>query len=386
MRKPILITFALVLALAAAAFAAECFSFAPFEESFGYSSDEMFGGGSYLGVDTRDVTTDRLGALNLKEEHGVEVTMVDQDAPAGKAGIKEHDVILNLNGTAIESVEQLRRMIREVPPGRTVTLGLSRNGQAVTVKAQLADRKKAFAWTPNPPNAENFKFVMPNIPELPDIDVPMSVVVVHSSMRSGLMVENLTPQLGDFFGSKDGHGVLVRSVEKGSRAEKAGFRAGDVIVKVNGEPISDSGDFSHELRGRKDNTVNVGIIRDKKEQTLTLTLPEHKQSGSLEESFDVPQIDAETRIEMRKAQAEMAKVKPQLAIVKRQMEEAKPELERAAREMERMKPEMERMASELCRERQQTQKDSQELRNELRDQQQEIQDRINRAVHSGADI
>ena len=386
MRKPILITLAVVLALAAAAFAAECFSFAPFEESFGYSSDEMFGGGSYLGVDTRDVTTDRLGALNLKEEHGVEVTMVDQDAPAGKAGIKEHDVILTLNGTAIESVEQLRRMIREVPPGRTVTLGLSRNGQPVTVKAQLADRKKAFAWTPNPPNAENFKFVMPNIPELPDIDVPMSVVVVHSSMRSGLMVENLTPQLGDYFGSKDGHGVLVRSVEKGSRAEKAGFRAGDVIVKVNGEPISDSGDFSHELRGRKENTVSVGIIRDKKEQTLTLTLPEHKQSGSLEESSDVPQIDAETRIEMRKAQAEIARVKPQLAIVKRQMEQARPELERAAREMERMKPEMERMASELCREREQMQKDSQELRNELRDQQQEIQERINRAVHSGADI
>ena len=69
---------------------------------------------------------------------------------------------------------------------------------------------------------------------LPDIDIPVSVVVVHSSARSGLMVENLTPQLGDFFGVKDGQGILVRSVEKGSRAEKAGFRAGDVIVRVNG--------------------------------------------------------------------------------------------------------------------------------------------------------
>ncbi|MBZ5720551.1 MAG: PDZ domain-containing protein [Acidobacteriia bacterium] len=386
MRKSILITILVLLVMAAAAYAAECLSFAPFEESFGYSSDEMFGGGSYLGVDTRDVTSDRLGALNLKEEHGVEVTMVDQDAPAGKAGIKEHDVILTLNGTAVESVEQLRRMIREVPPGRTVTLGLSRNGQPVTVKAQLADRKKAFVFAPNPPNAENFKFVMPNIPELPDIDVPMSVVVVHSSMRSGLMVENLTPQLGDFFGSKDGRGVLVRSVEKGSRAEKAGFRAGDVIVKVNGEPINDSGDFSHELRGRKENTVNVGIIRDKKEQTLTLTLPERRQSGSLEENSEAPEIDAETRIEMREAQTEMARVKPQLAIVNRELERAKPEMERAAREMERMKPEMERMARELCRERVQMQDDSQEIQNELREQQQELQERLGRAVQGGADI
>ena len=108
------------------------------------------------------------------------------------------------------------------------------------------------------------------MPAMPEMDVPVSIVVVHSSARSGLMVENLTPQLGDFFGARDGQGVLVRSVEKGSRAEKAGFRAGDVIVKVNGESISDSGDFTHAMHGRKNSTVNVSIIRDKKEQTLTL--------------------------------------------------------------------------------------------------------------------
>src|SRR5579862_9991683 len=73
----------------------------PFSESFGYSSED-FGGGSYLGVDTRDITADRLSELKLKEEHGVEVTLVDQDAPAGKAGLKEHDVILNLNGNQVE--------------------------------------------------------------------------------------------------------------------------------------------------------------------------------------------------------------------------------------------------------------------------------------------
>src|SRR5215469_5854127 len=67
-----------------------------------FSSDEG-GTSSYLGVDIADVTTDRLSTLKLKEEKGVEVTMVDQDAPAGKAGIKEHDVILTMNGTSVES-------------------------------------------------------------------------------------------------------------------------------------------------------------------------------------------------------------------------------------------------------------------------------------------
>ena len=245
----------------------------PFSEAFGYSSED-FGGGSYLGVDTRDVTPDRLADLKLKEEHGVEVTLVDQDAPAGKAGVKEHDVILSINGNQVESVEQLRRMIREIPPGRLVTLGISRDGQSLTLKAQLADRKRTFAMA-GPGKAFSFAMpampampaipampAMPATPYVPDMDMPVSIVVVHSSARSGLMVENLTPQLGDFFGAKNGKGVLVRSVEKGSRAEQAGFRAGDVIVKVNGESISDSGDFTHAMHGRKSSAVTVSIIRE----------------------------------------------------------------------------------------------------------------------------
>src|SRR6516164_10806850 len=91
---------------------------------------------SYLGVDIADVTSERLGILKLKEEKGVEVTMVDQDAPAGKAGIKEHDVILSMNGTPVESGAQLRRMIHETPAGRLVTLGISRDGQPMELKVQ----------------------------------------------------------------------------------------------------------------------------------------------------------------------------------------------------------------------------------------------------------
>src|SRR6266567_4031513 len=100
------------------------------------------GGRSYLGVDIRDVSADRVSALKLKEERGVEITMVDQDAPAGKAGLKEHDVILEFNGAAVESEEQLRRMIREVPPGRTVTLGISRDGSPMKMSVKLAAHDK----------------------------------------------------------------------------------------------------------------------------------------------------------------------------------------------------------------------------------------------------
>jgi C-terminal processing protease CtpA/Prc len=220
-----------------------------------------------------------MGALKLKEEKGVEVTMVDQDAPAGKAGIKEHDVILSMNGTPIESGAQLRRMIHETPPGRAVTLGLSRDGQPLTLQVALADKHKEYSWAGPKPGD-----IHVNIPpiHIPDIDIPsMNMVVVTSSARSGLMVENITPQLGDFFGVKDGNGVLVRTVEKGSRAEKAGFRAGDVIVKINSQPVHDTSDFSHAVKSRSGNSVTVGVVRDKKEQTLNLTLPERKESSEM---------------------------------------------------------------------------------------------------------
>src|ERR1039458_4857322 len=85
-------------------------------ETASYWSDEAAGGGSYLGVDTCDVTAERVGPLQLKEERGVEVTMVDQDAPAGKAGVREHDVIFTLNDTAIANKTPLHRVIAFLPP------------------------------------------------------------------------------------------------------------------------------------------------------------------------------------------------------------------------------------------------------------------------------
>src|SRR5262249_6099762 len=125
-----------------------------------YSEDGS--GSSYLGVQTEDVTADRLGPLHLKEERGVEITTVDQDAPASKAGLKEHAVILSVNDQKIESVEQLKRVIREIPAGRTISIGISRDGQPLTLKAQLAERDKMQM-------DRSFNFSMP---PMPAINVP----------------------------------------------------------------------------------------------------------------------------------------------------------------------------------------------------------------------
>jgi hypothetical protein len=297
-------------------------------QSFGISSDDS-GSSSYLGVDIADITSDRLGALKLKEEKGVEITMVDQDAPAGKAGLREHDVILTMNGTVIESKSQLQRMIHETPPGRVVTLALSRDGQPLTIKVQLGDRRGEF---PRMAKGKDFDFQIPPIPPIPpvDIDIPeINVVVVRSSRRSGLMVENLTPQLGEFLGVRNGNGVLVRSVEKGSRADKAGLRAGDVITRVGDQPVHDTSDFSHALHSHGAGSVNVGVIRDKKEQTLTLSLPEIKESGEiLEGSFDAPEVDAETQ-ELSELQSQIANLQPQLELAKEEARRTSEDVQKA---------------------------------------------------------
>ncbi|HUK24955.1 MAG TPA: PDZ domain-containing protein [Terriglobales bacterium] len=357
-----ILTSVLLMCLAVAASAA---GFLPGSNgSFGDSSEGFFEGESYLGVDTRDITPDRMEPLHLKEETGVEVTLVDQDAPAGKAGIKEHDVIMSINDEKVESVEQLRRLIHEIPAGRVISIGIFRDGKPLTLKAELGDRNKLFHFESGP---KEFKFEMPSMPAIPDVDLdlPVSVVIVHSSLRSGLMVENLTPQLGDFFGVKNGKGVLVRSVERGSRAEKAGFHAGDVIVRVNDQPVNDSGDFSHALRGRKDNSVSVVVIRDRKEQTLTLTLPDRSQSGMQEESLELPRITAQ--MDLTRMQSELARVKPEIEAYTQEMRRIQPELERSMRQLQQKMQCLEQQKREQSRElRRQQERLRQELRLKLR--------------------
>lgn len=256
---------------------------------------------SYLGVEVNDVDSDRLAALNLKEETGVEVLGVDQDAPAGKAGIKEHDVILAVNGTKIESEEELRRIIRETPPGRTVNILISRNGQQMTLKPTLGARNQMVSVWVAPQVEVPEIHVEPHIAPMPPMnfaeppDVP-DVRVYYNLHSVGAMVENLTPQLRDFFGVKNGTGVLVRSVERGSPAEVAGLKAGDIVVRVGQDPVNDSGDWRRAMRN-KSGDVTLGIVRDKREQNVTVKLPARKQTGAVwdSEEFDYdfqPQMDA----------------------------------------------------------------------------------------------
>jgi membrane-associated protease RseP (regulator of RpoE activity) len=251
-------------------------------------------------------------------------------------------------------------MIHETPAGRVVTLGLSRDGQPMAVKVQLADKHKEFAFMG--PKPGDIHVQIPEI-HIPDIDIPsMNMVVVTSSARSGLMVENITPQLGEFFGVKNGDGVLVRSVEKGSRAEKSGFRAGDVIVKVNGQQVHDTSDFAHAVHSRRGNAVSVAFVRDKKEQTLSLSLPQPKDSSDLiqeETFFDAPTIKAETALEL-------SKMREYIALLRPEMEQATQSSRKVVQELGKSLCEQQReLQRQTERQRRELQRNMEHLRREL---------------------
>jgi serine protease Do len=262
--------------------------------------------GAYLGVDPRDVTPDRTAVLKLNEPRGVEVMMVDRDSPAGKAGLKEHDVILAFNGKTVADADQLRRMLRDAQPGKAVPLTISRAGQNINLTVTLTRRPEQMAGM--------LPFPMPSMPT--DFDIP-SFQILQFSKRNGMMVEDLTPQLADFFGVKNGGGVLVRSIDRGSPADSAGLKAGDVIVKAGNDPISCSSDWGRILH-QSHGSVPLAIVRDKHEQTLTLKLPDKGPDSSLH--FDLPKLESQ----MQQLRAELASQWPEM---ERQVEIARADMQ-----------------------------------------------------------
>lgn len=228
--------------------------------------------GSYLGVGVKEINAERARALKLREEYGVEVTTVEPESPADKAGLKPGDVVLEYNGQRVEGTQQFVRFVRETPPGRAVRLTVFRNGSTQTLTATVSERKGRAFNVPVPKIDEELRL---RLRDMAPPDVPRVTMSWRAAML-GIEGEPLRgSQLGDFFGVKDG--VLVRGVLKGTPAEKAGIRPGDVIVKVDDRSVAEPRDITAALRAARDasrRTFPVVVMREKKEMTLQVTLDE----------------------------------------------------------------------------------------------------------------
>jgi C-terminal processing protease CtpA/Prc len=235
-------------------------------------------GSSWLGVELHEVTSDTAKDLKLSAERGVVLGKIVPDSPAAKAGLKENDVVTEINGQRVEGAAQFRRMIHEIPAGRTVQLTVWRDGRAQSVSVALGkseERHRSMQMVTPAPGA--FAFHMPEIPDVPVMEWSGNFLM-GGQPRLGIDAEDLNGQLGAFFGAPDGEGILVREVNPSSPAEKAGIKAGDVITSFNGERIRTLGDLREKLSAKreakdKDRTVKLGVLRNKSEVSLSVELP-----------------------------------------------------------------------------------------------------------------
>ena len=232
--------------------------------------------GSYLGVGVEELTPERAKAMKMAEERGVYVTRVEAGSPAEKAGIQTGDVVLEYNGQRIEGVEQFVRMVHETPAGRRMKLLVGRDGATRTLLATLGARPAAGPRIQAglaPLRISGFDGPDAALPDIPGF---------FYSGRTGLIgvqVETLPPQLAAYFGVKTG--VLVRTVLDDSPASHAGIKAGDVIVRVDEEPVVDISDLLNLLAtARAKGSCQIAMMRERKETKVQVSLePGQGSSG-----------------------------------------------------------------------------------------------------------
>src|SRR5581483_203973 len=303
--------------------------------------------GSRLGVVLGDVTSESVKELKLPAEAGAIVKEVQEGSPAAKAGLEKNDVILQFAGERVRSVAQLTRLVRETPPGRSVNIEISRGGQTRTLSAKLEASTNQYYFNTRVP--------------VPHVEIPSFKrfdYFFRTGPTLGISGDELTTQLANYFGVKQGKGVLVREVVVGSAAEKAGLKAGDVIVQVEGKPVSSVSELRHALEaGTTDEKrkLSLTIVRDRREQTVTVEMdkpttfePKRMAQNAVREAQDGLQnyrADLERQLRLANEQATRAS----LDEIRRQLQRQQYQLQRVEKEYQRQVQEQIRLALEKAR-------------------------------------
>jgi serine protease Do len=229
-------------------------------------------GGSRIGVSVSDVD-----AAAGDQTTGVRIDSVEEDSPAAKAGLQKGDIVIEFDGERVRSVRQFSRLVSETPAGRQVAAAVTRDGRRTTVNITPREAS-GTRWLSGDTlrrieEAREMSRIVPRVvppkppspPRAPEFDFEPFTLIRGNQL--GVTVNSLSDQLKEYFGVKDG--VLVTSVTEDSAAARAGVKAGDVIVSVNGSTVDSPSELREEM-SEVDPGVEftLEVMRDKKSMTL----------------------------------------------------------------------------------------------------------------------
>lgn len=233
------------------------------------------GESGYLGVRLRDVSADDAKQLRLPSETGAVVAEVTPDSPAAEAGLIDGDVIVEVAGLPILSARHLQRVIADNPPDRTLTLGIIRAGNRQSLPVKLGERRGGRA------------FEMPRLeaPPLEKEDGPHvfrfrgegpEIRIFRQGPRLGIEGHAVSSDLAQALNLATDKGVLVLTVLPDSAADRAGVKAGDVIVAVSGVAIESLDALRENL---KEGKVDLEVERSGRRLHLSVDLNREERPG-----------------------------------------------------------------------------------------------------------
>jgi membrane-associated protease RseP (regulator of RpoE activity) len=207
----------------------------------------------WLGVMLQPLTDELIQAMDLqKGAEGVLVADVVEGSPAEAAGIQKGDVLVDMDGNKIGSIDTAIEYVTEKDPGDRVEIALIRDGEKRNLTVELGGRS---AEVEKQAQEEFYSS------RTPSVERAFKEVGIGGGFL-GVRVQSMTPDLSTYFKVGPNEGVLVLDVEDGSPAAKAGLRGGDVITKVDNEDVWDASDFTGYIRERESgNMVNLTFKR-----------------------------------------------------------------------------------------------------------------------------
>ena len=235
-------------------------------------------------------------SIEENEEGKVEIVAIEKESPAELAKLKEGDVVLEIEGEEITTTKMLAKEIRKKKPGKTITLKIERNGKVIDVKVKLGEYSEKdvrlelvskfprLFVAPKPPEPPGIPKV-PKLQKLPKPPQPPEPKIFSWGLEHrkyiGIYLEEINRELAEYFGVKEGRGLLVAKITKDSPAEKAGLKVGDVIIKADGIRTERARDLTGVIQDKeKGEKIKLELLRNKKVRSIEVEIEEERSGFS----------------------------------------------------------------------------------------------------------